>query len=134
MGDSVLVCYIVLESVLWDHECFLDADTWEDILLRTDTCWNLFCERTCDVLVEWMLEKEHEIQEMYIWSYRQWDDCICSPWNALLVFSDPLWHDVIDSKNSLSCHFCWFMLIHLCLWFLLDLLDSWYRSVFRIYN
>jgi hypothetical protein len=49
--------------------CFAEADTWEDVLLRTDTCyfffWKLPGKGAHDVLLERMFERAHDVWKGY---------------------------------------------------------------------
>ena len=44
--------------------CFAEAGMWEDVLLRTDKCcffWKQPGKRACDVFLECMLERTHDV-------------------------------------------------------------------------
>ena len=48
--------------------CFAEADTWEDVLLRTDMwCFSGSCleKRIYGVLLEQTLEKTHDVRKGY---------------------------------------------------------------------
>ena len=61
-----------LETVLWE-DVFDEAGMWEDVLLRTDKCcffWKQPGKRACDVLLEWMLERTHDVWKGYKYNPR----------------------------------------------------------------
>ena len=65
-GDSVVSRDVFLETVFW-KEVSAEADTWEDVLLRTDVVffWKQPGKRGCEFLLEQMLERACDVWEEY---------------------------------------------------------------------
>ena len=74
---------------------FLETVLWEDVLLRTDLWYfpESSLEKTCDILLEWMLERTWDVWKGCSRRVRMRTLCgIGSPCHSLLVFLGICWH------------------------------------------
>ena len=62
-GDSIVSCDFFFWKLPYERIIFAVANTWEDGLLRTHVVffWKKPGKRTCDILLELMLERTYDI-------------------------------------------------------------------------
>ena len=108
--NCVMWCFLGIYLI---RGCFAEADTWENVLLRTEQIygvWKLSGKRAWDVLLEWMLERTCDVQKesKYNLTDSGWHCGIGLPCWSLLGFADP---GLYRLCIGLPCFLCWFSLV-----------------------